>query len=543
MLSNTHAGALRLSVAVAATLVAASSAYAQNLIVSSTDYYDPNYGIGYTLPNTTLIKTTTTSAFCSGSATDCSTNVWNGVSNSTTSGTKTTTVTDGNFGTTSAIVMSQVDTTTGTTVRSLNLTALAAANNINLVTSFASKSELALNTTPDGNGVTLMGYNTTLGRLDVSNTDTPGVVEPGNTDTAAGTYRGVAQLNLTNNGLQYTTSNAYNGNNGRAALLASNGQYYMVGNGGNGSGSTQTTLGTGLQLLTPGANATAATPGTTQVGSFDITQLGLPADKTAKDNNFRGLTTYGNNIYFTKGSGSNGINTVYTVSGGTTTGGITTSGGTISILPGFSTALAKSAASAAAPVYHPFGLFFANSTTLYVADEGSGSTNDFLASGTGATPFELGGLQKWSLVNNVWTLDYTLRGSLMGASYTVQGSGALANYSLTTKTDGLRNLTGKVNGDGTVTLYAVTSTAGSVLGDSGADPNKLVAITDTLSYTTSTQATGEDFSTLQTAALGSALRGVAMSQAGVVPVPGSVWLLGSGLLGLVGISRRRRLGA
>lgn len=532
MLSTTHAGALRLSVAVAATLVAAASAHAQNLIVSSTDYVDPNFGVGTTLPNNSkVIKTTTSSAFCSGSATDCSTNVWSGAS------------ADGNFGTTSAIVLSQVNATTGATSYSLNLTSLAAANNINLVTSFASKSELALNATPDGNGITLMGYNTTVGQLDISNTDTPGVIEPGNTDTASPTYRGVAQLNLTNNALQYTTTNAYNGNNGRAALLASNGYYYMAGNGGNGNGSNDTTAGTGLQLLTPGVNATAATPGTTQVGSYNITQNGYQADKSAKDNNFRGLTTFNNNIYFTKGSGSNGINTVYTVTpntgaGATSSGGIATSGGTISVLPGFSLTLAKATATAANPVYHPFGLFFADVNTLYVADEGSGNASDF-----STTPYELGGLQKWVFVNNTWTLAYTLRGSLMGASYTVQGTGGLSGYSLTTTTDGLRNITGKVNGDGTVTLYAVTSTAGSKLGDAGADPNKLVAITDTIGYTTAAQASGEDYTTLQTAALGSALRGVAFSQSGIVPVPGSVWLLGSGVLGLIGVSRRRRTGA
>ncbi|HTC45372.1 MAG TPA: hypothetical protein VK696_10020 [Steroidobacteraceae bacterium] len=59
--------------------------------------------------------------------------------------------------------------------------------------------------------------------------------------------------------------------------------------------------------------------------------------------------------------------------------------------------------------------------------------------------------------------------------------GSLAGYSLTTTTDGLRNLTGKVNANGSVTLYAVTSTEGSVLGGSGADPNQIVEITDTLS--------------------------------------------------------------
>jgi hypothetical protein len=46
-------------------------------------------------------------------------------------------------------------------------------------------------------------------------------------------------------------------------------------------------------------------------------------------------------------------------------------------------------------------------------------------------------------------------------------------------TDGLRNITGVVNGDGTATIYAITSTINGN-GDQGADPNKLVVITDTL---------------------------------------------------------------
>jgi hypothetical protein len=41
----------------------------------------------------------------------------------------------------------------------------------------------------------------------------------------------------------------------------------------------------------------------------------------------------------------------------------------IAILPGFSTTLAKSTTGT---VYHLFGLWFANATTFYVADEGGG---------------------------------------------------------------------------------------------------------------------------------------------------------------------------
>ena len=47
------------------------------------------------------------------------------------------------------------------------------------------------------------------------------------------------------------------------------------------------------------------------VGSFNITQLCDKADKIGKDTNFRGLTTFNNVLYTTKGNGGNGINTVY----------------------------------------------------------------------------------------------------------------------------------------------------------------------------------------------------------------------------------------
>ena len=50
-------------------------------------------------------------------------------------------------------------------------------------------------------------------------------------------------------------------------------------------------------------------------------------------------------------------------------------------------------------------------------------------------------------------------------------------------TDGLRNITGQVNRDGTVTIWAVTSTV-SGGGDQGADPNQLVSVTDKLGATT-----------------------------------------------------------
>ena len=75
----------------------------------------------------------------------------------------------------------------------------------------------------------------------------------------------------------------------------------------------------------------------------------------------------------------------------------------------------------------------------------------------------------------------------LGVPYTVAnyptGNNAATGLPWTPAADGLRNITGIVNGDGTVTIYAITSTV-SGNGDQGADPNQLVVITDNLSATT-----------------------------------------------------------
>jgi hypothetical protein len=193
-------------------------------------------------------------------------------------------------------------------------------------------------------------------------------------------------------------------------------------------------------------------------------------------------------VNFTKGSGSNGIDTVYTVSPGLPTLG-NAANATISVVPGFPTDSAK----ATGGNYTPFGVFFANSTTMYVADEGSGNTTDTSSHA---------GLEKWSLVNGTWQLDYVLINNLIGTQYTLNGyDGAYP----TVTTTGLRNLTGVVSG-GSVTLWATTST-NSTSGDPGADPNEVVAITDQLSATTLPP--NESFSVLGAPTYGSVYRGVA----------------------------------
>ena len=398
---------------------------------------------------------------------------------------------DGSFGITSPIFLDQVKTD-GTLVNTLAVPP-------NLVsTSFSSKSEMAINLSADGTALTFMAYVAPINAIDVSNSNTPGVYDP--TNPAGGSfYRAVVQVGA-NGAIQVTPTNAYSGNNGRAAILA-NGAYYLVGNSNNGSGTPSNVVNaTGVQIATPG-QALSTTP--VQIGNFSITQVkdpstGLPyaADKLGKDNNFRGLTIFNNTLYVTKGSGGNGINTVYQVgAGGSLPTLANAANAALTILPGFPTTLAKNADAA-----NPFGLYFANANTLYVADEGDGTAAN-------AATSKIAGLQKWSLVGGVWKLDYILQNGLnLGQPYSIN------NYptSLNPATDGLRNITGRVNSDGTVTIWAVTSTVSSN-GDQGADPNKLVSITDVLANTDATVGANEKFTTLRTAAPGEVLRGVSLT--------------------------------
>jgi len=74
--------------------------------------------------------------------------------------------------------------------------------------------------------------------------------------------------------------------------------------------------------------------------------------------------------------------------------------------------------------------------------------------------------------------------------------------------DGLRNIMGRVNRDGTATIWAITSTISGNT-DTGADPNQLVMITDRLAATS--LPAGESFTTIQTARFGEVLRGVSFT--------------------------------
>jgi len=160
---------------------------------------------------------------------------------------------DGSFGVTAPIFLDQI-TPSGATVSSM----VVPGNMI--VTSFSSKSELALNLSTDGSVLTFMGYVAAPNTVDASNSNTPGIYDPTN-PSGDSYFRAVAQVGA-NGAIQVTPTNAYSGNNGRAAIL-SNGLYYMVGNANNGTATPANVVAaTGIEIATPdqAANTAPAIP-------------------------------------------------------------------------------------------------------------------------------------------------------------------------------------------------------------------------------------------------------------------------------------------
>jgi hypothetical protein len=458
---------------------------------------------------------------------------------------------DGSFGITAKIVLDQLKPS-GELVNSLEVPNSADGippTRDQMVTSFPSKSEIALNLSTDGRVVTFMGYLAPIDALDVSNSNTPAVFDP--TNPVSGSYSRVVAEVDEHGRFRFTKTNAYSGNNGRAAIRNDKDDaniVYMSGNAGNGANPQPNgvIIGAGLQILTEERTKLAAqNPGQpTPVGSFNITQLGLAADKIGKDTNFRGLSIFNKVIYTTKGSGGNGINTVYFID---TTGfdsngkplacpnGVGIPGATATlpttpifydatqlqtkgvvpynmcVLAGFPTNLAKKTTS------FPFGVWFADAKTLYVTDEGNGTTTFDPVSGkyTAAAAQTGAGLQKWVFDGSLgaWKLAYVLQAGLnLGVPYTVTGypTGQNPKTGLpwSPASDGLRNLMGRVNHDGTATIWAITSTV-SGNGDQGADPNQLVMIRDNLAATG--LPAGETFTALRTARFGEVLRGISFT--------------------------------
>jgi hypothetical protein len=292
---------------------------------------------------------------------------------------------DGSFGVTSPITLFDIDRFNGRVLHTRKVPA------DQVVTSFSSKSEVGLHFIEDeyGGHLVFVAYaGPGIGALDVSNSDAVAGQDPTNPVTFAfgpkyAFHRTIISLDADGE-FAYTPTIDYGGNNGRSALLGPNGLYYAVGNANNGNATTfgasngtnpDVTETTGLEVVQP-INAPTSSVTIPANDSAEVDPLmqftfpGAKPDKPGKDNNYRGVTEFGGALYFTKGSGSNGIDTVYTVSTLPTLADAAET--TINVVPGFPTDSAK----ATGGNFTPFAVFFANPTTMYVTDEGSGNQTD-----------------------------------------------------------------------------------------------------------------------------------------------------------------------
>jgi len=366
------------------------------------------------------------------------------------------------------ITLEQI-TTSGTIVSQLVLPETTTV--VNGVTEYAisgeygSSSEGTLELSADGHSLVIAGYGVNDQTYNAGGAAVYGnAAEAQSTSVPGGTYTAVPRViaDINANGFVDTSTalyNVFNTNNPRSVATVNGSSFYIGGQGVKGD-TTQ-----GVFYATDGASSATSINSATDVRTAEIYngQLYVSADSTQGATN---ISSYG------------------ALPTSTTTPVVLTGLGPSVTLNGSN---GNSINNSTGTVYlSPENFFFANSTTLYVADGGvpkNGGLGD-------------GGLQKWSLVNGSWTLDYTLSAGLNLIPNTTASTSP--NYSGDT---GLIGLTGQVNG-GSVQLYATTEP----LTDLG--QTAVVEITDTLSATTET---GESFTTLLTASPGENIRGIALA--------------------------------
>ncbi len=368
-------------------------------------------------------------------------------------------------------------TTAGTLVGSLVLPQTSSV--VNGVTEsaisgeYGSSSEGSLELSADGHSLVIAGYG-----VNAATYNTGGASVYGNaalaqsTSIQGGSYTAVTRViaDINGNGTVDTSTalyNVFNTNNPRSVATVDGTSFYVSGQGVKGD-TTQ-----GLFLAQDGASHATAID-------------------TADDT--RTVEIYNGQLYVSQDSkqpSSGGTSNVSTVGTGLPTGASTETP-----LPGISqhVLLANGDGNAVnnstgTVNLSPENYFFANATTLYIADGGNPKQ---LGNGDG-------GLQKWSLVGSTWQLDYTLTAGLNLQSNSIADPGAGGQG-----TTGLIGLTGTVVGN-TVQLYATNATIGDL------NQTYVFGIADALGDTTAAQAFGETFSTLFTAPADTNVRGIAFA--------------------------------
>lgn len=255
------------------------------------------------------------------------------------------------------VFIDEWNTTTNTLVQSLEIP----NSGTGAVPSFSqrgfSSSEGGLTVSADGRYLVLAGYDRMIGDTDP------------NAELAATTNRVIATVDILTGIVDTTTrlTDAYDGSTFRGATSLDGQSFWTGGNSGTGS----------VRYATLGAT-----------NSVDV---------ASSPTNVRWIDNYKNQLYITSastGASAQGVNQVGV-------GMPTTSLQTVTLLPGFPTTGVFSDGA-------PYDFWWANDTTLYVADSAF--------TGTGC------GVQKWTLAAGTWTKQYTIT---VGAPDCIRGLSGL----------------------------------------------------------------------------------------------------------------------
>ncbi len=256
-------------------------------------------------------------------------------------------------------------------------------NNLGIVGQYGSSSEGTLQLSGNGQYLTIAGYSASAaaGGINASTNSANGTSYATGTTFSHNTVSlaqstdtnvpRIAALIDANGNVNSSTelNDVYSTNNPRSVYSSTGSTFYISGQG-DGNASDQ-----GVFYGNVGLNTTSG--GGAPAGIYN-----------AQDT--RTVTAYNGNLYFSIDTGSGTDTGIWKYTGLPTTSSTPTR-----IIP------ANNGKSGGSEVfYSPEGFYFANANTLYVADTGDPKAGD-VADGDG-------GIQKWTLNGNTWSLQYTL---------------------------------------------------------------------------------------------------------------------------------------